>query len=143
MLLVFKLLFFPKKNEIGFKVLGAYLLLLTLVLSATLLQYHSESFVQIKAYKVAYEMIFYTAITALPPTVFFYIVSVTDSIKKFKTMEKVIPHYGVPIVLLLLNIASYLYIGIEKNPNPTALSIALGIRRYANFAGVIFFSFRC
>lgn len=138
LVLSFRLLFFSEKKEKAFRILGAYLLLLTLVLSATLLQYQKNFFPQINSLIPIYTVLFYGALLSLAPTVYFYIASLTDKINRYSRIEKIIPHYTIPILLFIINLLAYLPESIEANPTEGTSSLVKNITHYSNFIGLLY-----
>lgn len=133
-----KLLFFPKNKMLEFKILGFFFLLFTMVLFAILMQYQKQFYPKINEYIIPISVILYISIISLPPTVYFYVASLTDHIKKYNSSEKIIPHYIFTIILLVINIFSIVYFQLEDNHNEAAYKLCQQVWNFSNFGALLF-----
>ncbi len=101
--------FFIKKNStISIKILGVFFLFFCFALIAILFQYLQKFYPFIQSYFYLIEISFYFIMLSLPVIVYFYISSLTDSIKKYKDSNAVLPHFFIPLQSLLFNIYPFL-----------------------------------
>jgi len=135
-LLSVKLLFFSKKGVISYRFLGLYFLFLTLVLSSVLLQYQKQFHPELIKYIISVSVVFYVSIVALPVTVYLYVKTLTRNVKF--SVEKLVQYYSVPILLLLINISSVVYLSFDVDPNEVNIDFCKKIWNGANFASLIF-----
>lgn len=111
LILSFKLLIFPKKKSKSSRLLGLFFLFFCISLFAILFQYLQVFYPVIQSYFYIIEAIFYATMLSLPIVVFFYIISLTDYFKDYKTFGKVLPHLFIPLQSLLFS----LYLFIDNN----------------------------
>lgn len=105
--------FFVKKNStISIKILGVFFLFFCFALIAILFQYLQEFYPFIQSYFYLIEITFYFIMLSLPVIIYFYISSLTDTIKKYKEVNAVLPHFFIPLQSLIFNI--YPYISLDN-----------------------------
>lgn len=101
--------FFAKKNStISIKILGVFFLFFCFALIAILFQYLQEFYPFIQSYFFLIEITFYFTMLSLPVVIYFYISSLTDTIKKYKEVNSVLPHFFIPLQSLIFNIYPYI-----------------------------------
>jgi len=106
--------FFVKKNStISIKILGVFFLFFCFALIAILFQYLQEFYPFIQSYFFLIEITFYFIMLSLPVIIYFYISSLTDTIKKYKEVNDVLPHFFIPLQSLIFNI--YPYISLDNS----------------------------
>ena len=101
------LFFLSNKKSISLKLLGLFFFFFSVVLFAILFQYLQEFYPSIRAVFPYFEIGFYMFMITLPVLVYFYVLSLTDYIKTYQTIDKYLPHLWVPLLSLLFNIYSF------------------------------------
>ena len=111
-----KLLIKQKNNSLSNKLLGLFFLFFGLALFAILFNYFREYQPVIKNYFYLVEIVFYSVMLSLPSIIYFYVISLTDYIKNYNSIWRIIPHFYIPIQSLLFNVYPFISASIITNP---------------------------
>jgi len=130
-------LFFKARNkQHRFSILGSFFLLFVVVLFAMFLvsNFADESNLTVNLFS----LLFYVAIVAIPPTFYFYVLSLSDLTLK-KSNNTITQHYGIPLFLLILNLISFFYLKdvINETENEITLTVSY-VMSYANVLALLF-----
>lgn len=103
-LLLSVFLIFKKKETVSTKMLGLFFFLLTTSLSIILLLYLKGEQSHINKIFAIFETLFYVCMLCLPPVYFFYVISLTGGYDHPKIPKYIIPHFFIPLQVLLFNL---------------------------------------
>jgi AraC-like DNA-binding protein len=137
----FAIKFLLVKSKISNKVLSFYFGLFSIVMAALFLVSSStdnSNFLISKSVVDFFSLLFYVAIISIPPTFYFYVVSISDLKPKNQFSIKIIKHYYLPIVLLIINVFSFIYLTQSEEEEGFVVEVASNIMNYANFIALLF-----
>lgn len=121
LILSIKLLLKPKHKSISSNLLGVFFFCFCIILFAILIQYVRTFEPHFNKYFCVFEVLFYTVMLALPSVIFFYVISLTDYIKNYNSIWKVVPHFYIPIQILLFNIYAIITSDLENEITSKAI----------------------
>ncbi|MFD0964581.1 helix-turn-helix domain-containing protein [Pseudofulvibacter geojedonensis] len=130
-------LFYKAKNKQNrFSILGSFFLLFIVVLLAMFLvgNFTSESNLIVNLFS----LLFYVAIVTIPPTFYFYVLSLSDLTLK-KSNSIIAKHYLIPLFLLIINLISFFYLKdvIDETENEFTLTVSY-VMSYTNAVALLF-----
>ena len=111
-----KLLIKQSKKSLSNNLLGMFFLFFGVALFAILFNYFREYQPAIKNYFYLIEIVFYSVMLSLPSIIYFYVISLTDYIKNYNSIWKIVPHFYIPIQSLLFNIYPFISESTATSP---------------------------
>ena len=111
-----KLLIKQSKKSLSNNLLGIFFLFFGVALFAILFNYFREYQPAIKNYFYLIEIVFYSVMLSLPSIIYFYVISLTDYIKNYNSIWKIVPHFYIPIQSLLFNIYPFISTSTATTP---------------------------
>ena len=108
-----KFFFRAQKGEKQYLFLALFMLLFVVVLVAMMLVSYAEGYEESIAIVDLFSLLFYVAILGIPATFYLYTISLSDIEFKNVGREKTLKHYFIPLLLLVINVFSFLYLSIK------------------------------
>ena len=137
----FAIKFLLVKSKISNKVLSFYFGLFSIVMAALFLvssATDNSNFLIPKSVVDFFSLLFYVAIISIPPTFYFYVVSISDLKPKNQFSIKIIKHYYLPVLLLIINVFSFIYLTQSEEEGGFVIEVTSNIMNYANFIALLF-----
>lgn len=130
-------LYIKSKNRLNrFSILGSFFLLFVIVLFAMFLVSNFNN--RPNAIVNFFSLLFYVGILTIPPTFYFYVLSLSDLTLEYnhKTITK---HYSLPLFLLALNVISFFYLKdvVDETESDITLTVSY-VMSYANVIALLF-----
>ncbi|WP_198034969.1 helix-turn-helix domain-containing protein [Winogradskyella sp. J14-2] len=85
-----------------------------------------------------FSLLFYVAIISIPQTVYFYIISLSNIKDSDKKISRVVQHYYLPFILLIINIFSFFYLKLSTDSDSLVYDISVKIMNFSNFTALLF-----
>ena len=114
------------------------MLLFVVVLVAMMLVSYAEGYEESIAIVDLFSLLFYVAILGIPATFYLYTISLSDIEFKNVGREKTLKHYFIPLLLLVINVFSFLYLSNKDNENDFIFQVSENVMNYANFIAILF-----
>ncbi|MFT6729026.1 MAG: AraC-like DNA-binding protein [Glaciecola sp.] len=129
-----KLLLISKQDKAK-KILAFYFLCFTIILITFLLLSHSS--IEDNSITNIFSLLFYVAAISIPPTIFIYVFSLSDLIEIKGKDDNLIRHYYLPILLLIINTFSFIYLS-SKSDESFHYRVSEDVMNYSNFIALLF-----
>jgi len=136
----FAIKFLLVKSKLSNKILSFYFGLFSIVMAALFLVSSSignSNFLIPKPLVNFFSLLFYVAIISIPPTFYFYVVFISDLKSKNQLSIKIMRHYYLPVLLLIINVFSFVYLTQSKEEE-FVVEVTSNIMNYANFIALLF-----
>ncbi len=138
--LFFAVSFFIKarKGEGRFLFLAIFNLLFLVILAAMYLVSNTEIPETISPIVNLFSLLFYVAILGVPATFYLYTISLSDLESNESLQGKLLKHYSIPLLLLIINIFSYIYLSSSKEEDDFVFQVSENVMNYSNFIALLF-----
>ena len=137
--LIFSVIFLiqARKGEKRHFFLAIYYILFLFILIAMYLVSINETLETISTLVNLFSLLFYVAILGVPSTFYLYTISLSDLEPNKFYPEKILKHYYLPILLLIINLFSFIYLSSAKNEDDLIFQVSENVMNYSNFIALL------